>query len=159
MLPFLLYFYNVLINFFSKSIRYYSSNPDYSLSKAHDSDACYDIQSSESCIIGINERALISTGLYFQLPRNWEGQIRSRSGLAMKHGIRVLNSPGTVDASYRGEVKVILHNTGNFTFRINPGDRIAQVKFDKVPKTKPKKVNHINFSTDRGQKGFGSSGK
>ena len=158
--PLYLWIYNWFQRLISKNIKYYSTNFFHDLVKANNSDACYDIKSNESYEIFPGERKLISTGIFFELPLNWEAQIRSRSGNANNHGIMVLNSPGTIDARYRGEVKVILYNTGVDVFKIQPGDRIAQVKFDKVPRTNLKRSN-INFSmdTDRGQKGFGSSGK
>lgn len=158
--PIFLWIYNWFQKLLTKNIDFYSSEPLYSLTKANPSDACYDIQSSGKYEIFPGEKIKVKTGLYFKLPSNWEAQIRSRSSLADNHGIIVLNQPGTVDSSYRGEVKVLLYNTGVTVFSIQPGDRIAQVKFDKVPQTNLKRSN-INFSinTDRGQKGFGSSGK
>mgnify|MGYP003478616768 CR=1 FL=1 len=158
--PIFLWIYNWILKVTAKNIEYYLSNENHALIKANNSDACYDIQSNEFYEIFPGERKLISTKLFFKLPLNWEAQIRSRSGNANNHGIMVLNSPGTIDSGYRNEVKVILYNTGVDTFNIVPGDRIAQVKFDKVPRTNLKRSN-INFSinTDRGQKGFGSSGK
>ncbi len=82
---------------------------------------------SEPVVLGPLERAMIPTGLFIALPDGTEAQVRPRSGLAAKHGISVLNSPGTIDADYRGEIKVILVNLSNETFTVNPGERIAQM--------------------------------
>lgn len=152
-------FYKLYDYLTSTKIRYYSENPDFSLSKAHKSDACFDLQSKNDFIIGPDSKALISTGIFIELPNNWEAQIRSRSGLANKYDVFIVNSPGTIDSGYRGEIKVILRNNDIFNdFIIKKGDRIAQIKFDKVPKVIPIK-SKINFSSDRGSKGFGSSGR
>jgi dUTP pyrophosphatase len=102
-------------------------------------------------------RALIPTGLIFELPEGTEGQVRPRSGLALKHGVTVLNSPGTIDADYRGEVKVILINLGEAAFRVARGERIAQ--FILAPVTRAKlKVRSAVSATARGAGGFGSTG-
>lgn len=143
----------------STQIKYYSKNPNFSLSKAHPSDACFDLQSNDDFVVAPNSKLLITTGIFLELPKNWEAQIRSRSGLANKYDVFVLNSPGTIDEGYRGEIKVILRNNDLFTpFTIKKGDRIAQIKFDKVPKVRLLNTN-IDFTTDRGSKGFGSSGR
>jgi dUTP pyrophosphatase len=105
--------------------------------------------------------AIIPTGLYFEIPENFEIQVRSRSGLAAKNQVAVLNSPGTVDADYRGEIKVILINHGLNEFTINHGDRIAQAVIASVigkKFVKLEKVNNINENTERGSGGFGSTG-
>jgi dUTP pyrophosphatase len=104
------------------------------------------------------ERLLIPTGLFIELPLNFEAQIRPRSGLAIKHGITCLNSPGTVDADYRGELKVILINLSNEEHTIIHGDRIAQMIIHKVDKVKWKSVKKISETT-RGEGGFGHTGK
>jgi len=107
-----------------------------------------------------NNIAMVPTGLYFELPKNMELQVRPRSGLAAKHGITVLNSPGTVDCDYRGEVKIILVNHSPNSFTINPGDRIAQGVINSVMTRELlnlKKVNELN-KTDRNDGGFGSTG-
>ena len=103
---------------------------------------------------------LVSTGLYFEIPKGYELQVRPRSGLAAKHGITVLNSPGTVDSGYRGEVKVILYNLGYREFIIKQGDRIAQAVIAPVCTTdilKLNKTDKLDY-TDRGAGGFGSTG-
>lgn len=104
------------------------------------------------------QRALISTGLFIELPMGYEAQIRSRSGLAIKQGIACLNSPGTIDADYRGEIKVILINLSNKIVTIHPGDRIAQMVIQKVEQINWLPVKTIN-ETKRGDGGFGHTGK
>lgn len=102
-------------------------------------------------------RVLIPTGLYIELPKRYEAQVRPRSGLALKHGVTVLNSPGTLDADYRGEIGVILINLSNEPFFINSGDRIAQLVFHKYAKAEFVEVEHLD-ETERGEGGFGHSG-
>lgn len=104
------------------------------------------------------ERKIIGTGLKIALPIGYEAQVRPRSGLAAKHGISVLNSPGTIDADYRGEVGVILINLSNDTFTINPGERIAQLVLAKHEQIQWKIDKNLS-STARGSNGFGSTGK
>jgi len=104
------------------------------------------------------ERLLIPTGLFIELPPQYEAQVRPRSGLAIKHGITCLNSPGTVDADYRGELKVVLINLSNESHTILPGDRIAQMVVNKVERVKWKQVKKI-AATRRGGGGFGHTGK
>ena len=109
-------------------------------------------------LIKPNERELIPTGIAVSLPQNIEGQVRPRSGLSLKYGITVLNSPGTIDSDYRGEIKVILINHGNENFLIKNNDRIAQLVFNEVVKVSFKEVKDLD-QTSRNQKGFGSTGK
>tara|TARA_B100000530_G_C15800585_1_gene425401 strand:- start:13 stop:459 length:447 start_codon:yes stop_codon:yes gene_type:complete len=109
-------------------------------------------------LIKPNERELIPTGIAISLPQNIEGQVRPRSGLSLKYGITVLNSPGTIDSDYRGEIKVILINHGNEDFLIKNNDRIAQLVFNEVVKVSFKEVKDLD-QTSRDQKGFGSTGK
>ncbi|MBO4602001.1 MAG: dUTP diphosphatase [Salinivirgaceae bacterium] len=104
------------------------------------------------------ERKLIPTGLYIELPDGYEAQIRPRSGLAIKSGITVLNSPGTIDADYRGEIKVILINLSNADFTIKSGERICQMVIAKHEKVDFVEVEEIN-ETERGAGGFGHTGK
>ena len=104
------------------------------------------------------ERVLIPTGLFLALPENWEAQIRPRSGLAIKQGLTCLNTPGTIDADYRGELKVILINLSNEPQLITDGDRIAQIVFQKVEKVILEKVETLE-ATERGAGGFGHTGK
>ena len=104
------------------------------------------------------ERAMIPTGLYIALEEGTEAQVRPRSGLAAKHGISVLNAPGTIDADYRGEVKVILVNLSNEEFTINPGERIAQMVVARYEKVEWEEVEVLD-ATERGDGGFGSTGR
>lgn len=104
------------------------------------------------------QRALIATGISVALPIGYEAQIRPRSGLAFKNGITVLNSPGTIDADYRGEIKVLLINLSNENFIIKDGDRIAQMIIAKYERAKWHLVDKLD-ETDRGTGGFGSTGK
>jgi dUTP pyrophosphatase len=104
------------------------------------------------------ERVLIPTGLHIALPNNWEAQVRPRSGLAIKQGLTCLNTPGTIDADYRGEIKVILINLSNEIQVIQDGDRIAQIVFQQVEKMEWQLVENLE-TTQRGDGGFGHTGK
>lgn len=104
------------------------------------------------------ERTLVGTGLFMELPAGHEAQIRPRSGLAYKHGITVLNSPGTIDADYRGEIKVLLVNLSNAPFEINDGERIAQMVVARHEQIQWKEAAEVP-ETQRGAGGFGSTGK
>lgn len=112
----------------------------------------------EKCTINSGERKLIKTGLFLEIPEGYEAQVRPRSGLALKNGITVLNSPGTIDADYRGEIGVILINHSSEIFEINSGDRIAQLVFAKVEQAVWLEKESLN-ETERGEGGFGSTGK
>ena len=103
------------------------------------------------------ERALVKTGLFMAIPRGYEGQVRPRSGLAYKKGITVLNSPGTIDADYRGELGVILVNLSNEDFVVEDGERIAQLVIAKCEQAEFNEVNELS-ETQRGEGGFGSTG-
>lgn len=111
----------------------------------------------ESIVLKPLERKLIPTGLFMALPVGYEGQVRPRSGLAIKKGITVLNSPGTIDADYRGEVGVILINLSNEDFVIEPGERIAQLVIAKYERAEWEQVEVLD-ETERGAEGFGHSG-
>ena len=112
----------------------------------------------ESITLQPLERAMVPTGLYVELPEGCEMQIRPRSGLAAKHGITVLNSPGTIDADYRGEIKVILVNLSNTPFTIEAGERIAQMIVARYEQIEWQAVEELG-ATERGAGGFGSTGK
>ena len=112
----------------------------------------------EPIVLQSLERSLVATGLFIELPLGYEAQIRPRSGLAIKQGITCLNSPGTIDSDYRGEIKVILINLSNEQQVINNGDRIAQMIIAEVTKTNLVLVQELN-STLRGEGGFGHTGK
>ena len=117
-----------------------------------------DLHSIEDYILKPMERKLIKTGLAFEIEEGYEVQIRPRSGLAFKHGITVLNSPGTIDADYRGEIMVLLINFGNEEFEIKKGERIAQAVIAPVVQAKIMEVEELS-DTKRGEKGFGSTGR
>ena len=131
-------------------------NPAYKT----DGSAGLDIRASidKKILLKPRERVAVSTGLHIELPRNTEAQIRPRSGLALKHGITVLNTPGTIDSDYRGEIKVILINLSDQKFEINNGDRIAQLIVNKLEKISWQNLK-ILTETKRGSGGFGSTGK
>ena len=125
---------------------------------AHKSDAGMDIRSVEDIVIPPGKRALVHTGLVMMLPPKYEAQVRPRSGLALKYGVTVLNTPGTIDSGYRGEVGVILANFGEEDFQVKKGDRIAQIVVAPVTKARVYEVDYVD-DTDRGKGGFGSSGR
>lgn len=103
--------------------------------------------------------ACIPTGVSVEIPEGYEGQIRPRSGLAAKHGVTVLNSPGTIDSDFRGEIHVLLINHGRYTFEVNRGDRIAQIVFAQLPPVQLIPAVGDLTETERGAGGFGSTGK
>ena len=112
---------------------------------------------TEPVILGVLDRALIPTGLYIEMQEGYEAQVRPRSGLAIKHGVTVINSPGTIDADYRGEICVELVNLSNISFTVEPGERIAQLVFAKYEKADFIEVEELN-ETERGEGGFGHTG-
>jgi dUTP pyrophosphatase len=119
-------------------------------------DLCADLD--EDLVVQVGARALVPTGLAIALPEGHEGQVRPRSGLAAKHGITVLNAPGTIDEDYRGEVKVLLVNLGDVAFTIRHGERIAQLVVAPVTKVEVDEVDALD-ETARGEGGFGSTGR
>ena len=124
---------------------------------AHQDDAGMDLRSVEDCTVPRGGRLLVHTGLQMELPPGYEAQVRPRSGLALKHGVTVLNTPGTIDAGYRGEVGVILANFGDADFSVAKGDRIAQMVIAPVLRAEIAEADALD-STDRGAGGFGSTG-
>lgn len=116
-----------------------------------------DLHANRSVVILPGRREVVPTGLIFEIPEGYEGQIRSRSGLAAEDGIVVLNAPGTIDSDYRGEVRIILFNTSNRLFHIKAGDRIAQLVIAPYIKVELVEVNELTPSI-RGSGGFGSTG-
>jgi dUTP pyrophosphatase len=118
-----------------------------------------DIRSNEDGILNPGEYKLVKTGLFVEIPYGYEIQIRPRSGMALKHGVTVLNSPGTIDADYRGEIGVILINHGTLPYAIIKGERIAQMVVAKVEHAQWQAVGELTTSTLRGTNGFGSTGK
>lgn len=127
--------------------------PEY----AHEGDAGLDLFSIEDKVIKAGESALIHTGIQIELPLNTEAQVRPRSGLALKHSITVLNTPGTIDEGYRGEVKIILINLGKEDFKVEKSMKIAQMLVKPVFRVKISEVKELS-SSDRGDNGFGSTG-
>ena len=121
-------------------------------------DLCAALPADETLTIGPGRRAMVPCGFAIALPEGFEAQVRPRSGLAAKHGVTVLNSPGTIDADYRGEVKVILLNLGDETFEIRRGDRIAQLVVAPVSAVEFREVEVLE-GTARGSGGFGSTGR
>ena len=113
---------------------------------------------SEPVVLQPLQRTLVPTGLYIALPQGFEAQVRPRSGLALKHGITVLNTPGTIDADYRGEIRVILVNLSDAPFEIVPGERIAQMVIARHEQVTWEQVDALD-ETQRGVGGFGSTGK
>src|SRR5690554_2306085 len=113
---------------------------------------------SDSVTLKPLERAMVETGLFIELPIGYEAQVRPRSGLAAKNGITVLNTPGTIDADYRGEIKVILVNLSNQDFEIKDGERIAQMVIAKHERVEWEETNELS-QTQRGEGGFGHTGR
>jgi len=133
-----------------------NNNPEY----AYESDSGFDLKSTEDIWVQANDRKLIPTGLRFDIPLGYEIQVRSKSGLALNQGLMVLNSPGTVDSGYQGEVKVIIFNTTNERIKIEKGQKIAQAVL--CPVMNGKWVDLVRVEVigekDRNDKGFGSTG-
>lgn len=129
--------------------------PDYSTLHSAGMDLCANLE--ESVVIGPMERILIPTGLFIELPVGYEAQVRPRSGLAVKKGLTVLNSPGTIDADYRGEIKVILVNLSDQACEIRDGERIAQMVVAQHERVSWIEVKELNQS-ERGSGGFGHTG-
>jgi dUTP pyrophosphatase len=121
-------------------------------------DAGADLRSTEDVELAAGDRALVKTGIRIALPVGLVGLVHPRSGLAVKHGITVLNAPGTIDAGYRGEIMVPLYNSSNESFSISRGDRIAQLLFQRVEVARFIEVTELPESS-RGDTGFGSSGR
>jgi len=124
---------------------------------AHEGDAGLDLYAVKELILEPGERGLVHTGIQIELPKNTEAQIRPRSGLALKNGITTLNSPGTIDEGYRGEIGIILINHGNEVFKVELGMKIAQMVIKPVVKVDVIEIEELSLS-ERNQKGFGSSG-
>ncbi|TFF94533.1 dUTP diphosphatase [Candidatus Thorarchaeota archaeon] len=125
--------------------------------RAKPGDAAFDLYSIEEYELEPGERAAVCTGIAVEIPEGYEGQVRPRSGLAIKHGITVLNAPGTIDSGYRGEVKTIMVNHGTEPFKVEKGMRISQLAIRPVPRVEIALVDELSDS-DRGNGGFGSTG-
>lgn len=140
------------------TVKFRKTDPSATLpSYAHPGDAGMDLCSVEELVIPRGERRLVRTGLAMRLPPGYEAQVRPRSGLALKKGVTVLNSPGTIDEGYRGEIGVILVNLGDEPFGVCKGDRIAQMVVAPCARAEIALVSELD-STERGTGGFGSTG-
>lgn len=124
---------------------------------AHEGDAGVDLYSTENYLLKPGERVLVSTGIKIAVPRGYEAQIRPKSGLALNNGLSVLNTPGTVDSGYRGEVGVIAVNLGKVDYKIEKGKKIAQMVINKVEEAEFEEVKELD-QTKRKEGGFGSTG-
>lgn len=133
------------------------AEPGFEPSYAHAGDAGADLRSTESLVLAAGERKTVGTGVKIALPDGYAGFVHPRSGLAAKFGITIVNAPGTVDAGYRGELRVTLLNTGSDPFEISRGDRIAQLVIQRIEKAQFIQVSELPDSF-RGEAGFGSTG-
>jgi len=131
---------------------------DLAPAKAHPDDAAFDLRARVDMELPPGETVLVPTGIFMEFPPGYEAQVRPRSGLALKHSLLLVNSPGTIDAGYRGEVGVIMHNLKKEPFPVRRGDRIAQMVICKLPEVTIETVAELADST-RGGGGFGSTGR
>lgn len=134
------------------------SEPSFVPIRLHDTDAAYDLCASESKTISPKAVEIVKTGISIQMPESLCALVLSRSGLAAKNNVFVLNSPGLIDSGYRGEIMVILCNFGEDVFEIEPGMRIAQMLFSSVPDTRLRATFELLDESDRGMNGLGSTG-
>lgn len=126
--------------------------------KAHSDDAAFDLRSRVDMELPVGRSVVVPSGVYIELPEGYEAQVRPRSGLALKHNLMLTNSPGTVDAGYRGEVGIIMYNAGSEPFQVKRGDRIAQMVICRLPEVELSVVERLSES-GRGAGGFGSTGR
>ncbi len=126
--------------------------------KAHHDDAAYDLRARCDTELAVGKSTLVPTGMFLELPVGFEAQVRPRSGLALKHNLSLTNSPGTIDAGYRGEVGVIMFNPGPEPFPVHRGDRIAQMVIAELPEVELVPAEELS-ETGRGAGGFGSTGR
>ena len=126
--------------------------------KAHSDDAAFDLRSRVDMALPVGRSVVVPSGVYIELPDGYEAQVRPRSGLALKHNLMLTNSPGTVDAGYRGEVGIIMYNAGSEPFQVKRGDRIAQMVICRLPEVELSVVERLSES-GRGAGGFGSTGR
>ena len=131
---------------------------DLAPTKAHHDDAAYDLRAREAAVLEPHKVALVPTGLFLELPTHYEAQIRPRSGMALKHALTIPNSPGTIDAGYRGEVAVIMLNAGGEPYAVKRGERVAQMVINRLPVVELVQADALSESR-RGEGGFGSTGK
>lgn len=137
--------------------RMHPGDEDLAPRKAHHDDAAYDLRSRLDATLPRGQVVVVPTGLFLELPTGYEAQVRPRSGLAAKHAILIPNSPGTVDAGYRGEVCVVMLNMGAEDFSVKRGDRIAQMVVQRLSEVELVEVDDLS-DTQRGAGGFGSTG-
>ena len=130
---------------------------DLAPAKAHPDDAAYDLKARTDVELAVGKSTLVPTGLFLELPVGFEAQVRHRSGLALKHNLSLTNSPGTIDAGYRGEVGVIMFNPGPAVFQVRRGDRIAQMVIAELAAVELVPAEELS-ETQRGAGGFGSTG-
>ncbi len=141
------------------TVRVKKLSPDAKMPQAARSgDVAYDLYSSVDYELKPRERYAVPTGIALEIPEGYEGQVRPRSGLALKEGVTVLNTPGTIDSGYRGEVKTIMINLGEKPFKITKGMRISQLAIRPVPEVELIEADVLS-DTERGEGGFGSTGK
>ena len=138
-------------------IKLYENCQDLVPRKAHSDDAAYDLHSRCDIQLIPGRSTLVPSGVFIELPPGYEAQIRPRSGLALKHDLMLTNSPGTIDAGYRGEIGIIMYNAGKEIFQISRGDRIAQMVICRLPDVELIESDSLEDSV-RGAGGFGSSG-
>lgn len=138
-------------------IRMMEGCEDLAPAKAHHDDAAFDIRSRVEMTLPPGETVLVPTGIFMEFPAGYEAQVRPRSGMSLKHSLLIVNSPGTIDAGYRGEVGVIIHNLKKEPFQVLRGDRIAQMVINKLPEVTLEIVDGLSESK-RGTGGFGSTG-
>ena len=131
---------------------------DLAPAKAHHDDAAFDLRAREEAVLEPGKARLVPTGVFLELPLHYEAQVRPRSGLALKHSLTIPNSPGTIDAGYRGEVGVIMLNAGTDAYHIRRGDRVAQLVVTRLPEVEMVLSDALS-ETHRGAGGFGSTGK
>ncbi len=139
-------------------IKMLEGTADLKPAKAHHDDAAFDLRSRVEMELSPGEPHLVPTGIFMEIPPGYEAQVRPRSGLALKHALTVLNSPGTIDAGYRGEVSVIMLNAGKIAYSVKRGDRIAQMVINRLPEIEIEYTDTLSESS-RGEGGFGSTGK
>ncbi|MBU0628208.1 MAG: dUTP diphosphatase [Nanoarchaeota archaeon] len=142
-----------MINIKIKKLKETAIIPKY----AHEGDAGVDLYSTEDYILNPGERVLVSTGIAISIPEGYEAQVRPKSGLALKHGISIVNTPGTIDCKYRGEIGIITINLGKEDYKIEKGHKIAQMVFNKIEEADFEEVKELD-NTKRGEGGFGSTG-
>lgn len=142
-------------------INYYCDNDEYDLQKGSEGSAAFDLKAKEGGSLNPGSRTKVESGIHLALSDQYYAEIRPRSGLAIKHGITILNTPGTIDSDYRGDISMILYNTSDTTFYWEKGDRLAQLSFHckSVIQLINDKDAVLKSKTNRDEKGFGSTGK